>query len=109
MVTVADIQRAVCEQFGVRMIEMSSHRRARCVARPRQVAMYLARELTQLSLPAIGQRFGNRDHTTVLHACRIVPEVVRRDTELAAAVAELERRLASSPEYDPNQLKLPIV
>lgn len=108
MVTVADIKRAVCEQFGVRMIEMSSHRRARCVARPRQVAMYLARELTPLSLPAIGQKFGNRDHTTVLHACRVIPEVVRHDIELAAVVAGLERQL-TSPQDDPNQLKLPIV
>src|SRR6185437_16380712 len=64
---IAEIQYAVAERFGVPMMEMVSDRRARRVARPRQVAMYLSRELTPMSLPGIGKHFGGRDHTTIMH------------------------------------------
>jgi chromosomal replication initiator protein len=99
---VTEIQHAVCEASGVRMIEMSSHRRARSVARPRQVAMYLARELTPLSLPQIGRRF-DRDHTTVLHACRTIAALVAADSRFAEHIDAMRRRLV-----DPNQLPLPL-
>jgi chromosomal replication initiator protein len=85
---VAEIQSAVCRYFNIGVIEMASHRRARAVSRPRQVAMYLCRELTPLSLPAIGRRF-DRDHTTVMHACNIVVARMRDDQEFAAAVGLL--------------------
>jgi putative salt-induced outer membrane protein YdiY len=67
-VTIEEIQRKVAEHYNIRLTDMSSARRARNVARPRQVAMYLAKQLTSRSLPEIGRRFGNRDHTTVMHA-----------------------------------------
>lgn len=70
--TISRIQRAVAEHFGIALIEMTSARRSREVARPRQIAMYLARELTACSYPEIGRRFGNRDHTTVIHAVRTI-------------------------------------
>lgn len=69
---IRDIQEVVCAQHGVRMHEMLSDRRSRYVARPRQLAMALSRELTSRSLPEIGRFFGNRDHTTVMHAIRQV-------------------------------------
>jgi len=99
--TIAEIQAAVVERFGLRMADMAADKRARRYARPRQVAMYLARTLTPLSLPAIGREFGDRDHTTVLHACRLVPFFIDDDEDLAAAVADIVSRLA-----DPNQLSL---
>ena len=71
---------------------MSSARRARAVARPRQVAMYLAKQLTSRSLPEIGRKFGNRDHTTVMHAVSRVTELMERDGTFAEDV-ELLRRL----------------
>lgn len=74
-VTIEQIQKRVAEHFNIRMSEMSSARRARAVARPRQVAMYLAKQLTSRSLPEIGRKFGNRDHTTVMHAVRKVDEL----------------------------------
>ena len=66
--TIEEIQKKVAEYFKIRLADMTSARRARQVARPRQVAMYLAKQITQRSLPEIGRRFGNRDHTTVMHA-----------------------------------------
>jgi len=99
--TVADIQAVVAEQFGVRLIEMRSARRARSVARPRQIAMYLAWDLTTLSLPQIGRQFGGRDHTTVMHAINVVTDLIGRDRDLAASIAAVEARLR-----DPEQLPL---
>ncbi|MDR7510979.1 MAG: helix-turn-helix domain-containing protein, partial [Armatimonadota bacterium] len=69
--------------------EMRAKRRTKGVAFPRQVAMYVARELTDASLPRIGEEFGGRDHTTVMHACQRVRDVLRRDTHLAASLKRL--------------------
>jgi chromosomal replication initiator protein len=79
MITVEAIQTATATHYGLALIEMRSDRRARTIARPRQVAMLLCRELTTCSLPAIGRQFGNRDHTTVMHACRVVEERAKHD------------------------------
>jgi chromosomal replication initiator protein len=87
--SIIDIQQAVCLHFRLRMSEMLSHRRELRVARPRQVAMYLAREMTPLSLPQIARRFDNRDHTTVLHACRLIPKLAADDSALAIAIADV--------------------
>ncbi len=87
--TLADIQRLACEQFGVSAEELLSSSRAARVAWPRQVAMYLARELTSESLPTIGRHFGGRDHTTVLHACRRANERIASDAASRAAVHNL--------------------
>jgi hypothetical protein len=87
------IQAAVARHFGIQLPEMWSARRSREVARPRQVAMYLARELTPMSLPCIGNRFGKRDHTTVMHAIKTVERLVATDPEFAADVAVLREEL----------------
>jgi chromosomal replication initiator protein len=92
-VTIDEIQRRVAEHFNIKLIEMTSSRRARVVARPRQVAMYLAKQLTQRSLPEIGRKFGGRDHTTVMHAVRKIEELTRSDRALAEDVDVLHRML----------------
>ena len=79
LITIENIQRIVAEYFKVRVADLLSERRSRSVARPRQIAMALAKELTSHSLPEIGDAFGGRDHTTVLHACKRIKEL--RDTE----------------------------
>ena len=94
-VTIEEIQKRVAEHFTIRLTDMSSARRARAVARPRQVAMYLAKQLTQRSLPEIGRRFGNRDHTTVMHAVSRVGELMIRDAGFAEDVELLRRMLES--------------
>ncbi len=91
-VTIEEIQKRVAEHFSIRLTDMSSARRARAVARPRQVAMYLAKQLTSRSLPEIGRKFGNRDHTTVMHAVTRVTEIMGVDAAFAEDV-ELLRRL----------------
>ena len=78
-VMIDEIQRRVAEHFNVRLAEMTSARRARAFARPRQVAMYLSKQLTSRSLPEIGRKFGGRDHTTVMHAVRRIEEL--KDTD----------------------------
>ncbi len=92
-VTIEEIQRRVAEHFSMRLTDMSSARRARAVARPRQVAMYLAKQLTQRSLPEIGRRFGNRDHTTVMHAVSRVSELMSQDAGFAEDVTLLRKML----------------
>ena len=94
-VTIEEIQKKVAEHYSIRLTDMSSARRARAVARPRQVAMYLAKQLTSRSLPEIGRKFGNRDHTTVMHAVSRVSELMERDGTFAEDV-ELLRRLLES-------------
>jgi chromosomal replication initiator protein len=94
-VTIEEIQKKVAEHYSIRLTDMSSARRARSVARPRQVAMYLAKQLTQRSLPEIGRRFGNRDHTTVMHAVSRVGELMSRDAGFAEDVELLRRMLES--------------
>jgi chromosomal replication initiator protein len=94
-VTIDEIQRRVAEHFNMKMAEMTSSRRARIVARPRQVAMYLAKQLTQRSLPEIGRKFGGRDHTTVMHAVKKIEELMVSDRALAEDVELLHRMLGS--------------
>lgn len=94
-VTIDEIQRRVAEHFNVRFAEMTSARRARAFARPRQVAMYLSKQLTSRSLPEIGRKFGGRDHTTVMHAVRRIEELKDTDPALAEDVELLRRMLQS--------------
>ncbi len=89
VVTIHSIQQVVAEFFGLRVEEMRAKRRTKGVAFPRQVAMYVAREITDASLPRIGEEFGGRDHTTVMHACQRVREALHRDAHLAASVKRL--------------------
>ncbi len=92
-VSIQEIQKRVCEHFNIRVAEMSSARRARNIARPRQVAMYLAKQLTSKSLPDIGRHFGDRDHTTVMHAVSRVTELIGTDAAFAEDVDLLRRML----------------
>ena len=94
-VTIEEIQRRVAEHWNIRLTDMSSARRARAVARPRQVAMFLAKQLTSRSLPEIGRKFGNRDHTTVMHAVQRVSELMELDAAFAEDVELLRRMLES--------------
>ena len=91
--TVDRIQRAVCDAFSISLTDMSSKRRARAVARPRQVAMYLSKKLTKRSLPDIGRRFGGRDHTTVMHAVKRITELRSEDPTFDAQVSAVEDAL----------------
>jgi chromosomal replication initiator protein len=92
-VTIEEIQKKVAAHFNIRTSDMHSARRARSVARPRQVAMYLAKQLTSRSLPEIGRKFGGRDHTTVMHAVKKVDELRERDPSFAEDVELLRRML----------------
>ncbi|MEX0693543.1 MAG: chromosomal replication initiator protein DnaA [Rhodospirillales bacterium] len=92
-VTIEEIQKQVANHFNIRISDMHSARRARSVARPRQVAMYLAKQLTARSLPEIGRKFGGRDHTTVMHAVRKVEELKTMDPGFAEDVELLRRML----------------
>ncbi|MGA9315801.1 MAG: chromosomal replication initiator protein DnaA [Solirubrobacteraceae bacterium] len=93
--SITEIKAAACEQFGISAEELVSVRRTARLAWPRQVAMYLARELTQESLPAIGREFGGRDHTTVLYACKRTSERISENPSSRTAVEELRTRLSS--------------
>jgi chromosomal replication initiator protein len=92
-VTIEEIQKRVAEHFNIRIADMHSARRARAVARPRQVAMYLAKQLTSRSLPEIGRKFGGRDHTTVMHAVRKIEELREVDSTFAEDIDLLRRML----------------
>ncbi len=94
-VSIDEIQRKVAEHFNIRVADMSSSRRSRAVARPRQVAMYLAKQLTTRSLPEIGRKFGNRDHTTVIHGVNKVTELMQSDRAFADDVELLRRALGN--------------
>ncbi len=94
-VTIEEIQKKVAEHYRIKLADMHSVRRARAVARPRQVAMYLAKQLTSRSLPEIGRKFGGRDHTTVMHAVRKVEELKSADPSFAEDVELLRRMLES--------------
>ncbi|MDT7934645.1 MAG: chromosomal replication initiator protein DnaA [Sphingomonadaceae bacterium] len=91
--TVDEIIRRTADQFGLKVSDLLSPSRARDIARPRQVAMYVAKKMTQRSLPEIGRRFGGKDHTTVLHAVRRIEELRATDRELDGSVAKLMRSL----------------
>jgi chromosomal replication initiator protein len=92
-VTIDEIIRKVADHYNLRMSDLLSARRARQVARPRQVAMYLSKTLTSKSLPEIGRRFGGRDHTTVIHAVRKIEELKKTDNQIAEDVELLRRML----------------
>jgi chromosomal replication initiator protein len=94
LVTIENIQKTVAEYYKIRIAELLSKRRSRSIARPRQVAMALAKELTNHSLPEIGDAFGGRDHTTVLHACRRVKELRETDRRIGEDYLNLLRTLA---------------
>lgn len=92
-ITVDEIQKAAADHYGMKQADLISERRTRAVARPRQAAMWLAKQLTTRSLPDIGRRFGGRDHTTVIHAVRRIDELRAADPQLARDLDVLTRKL----------------
>ena len=93
--TIDQIQKKVAEHFNIKISDMHSARRSRTVARPRQVAMFLSKNLTTRSLPEIGRKFGGRDHTTVIHAIKKIQELVKNDSSLSEDLEILTRSLQS--------------
>ncbi len=93
-VTIQNIQKTVAEYYKMRVADLHSKRRNRQITRPRQIAMALAKELTNLSLPDIGDAFGGRDHTTVLHACRKVDELIKSDSKTKEDYENLQKLLS---------------
>jgi len=94
-ISLDNIQRTAAEYYKIKLADLMSKRRSRSVARPRQVAMALAKELTNHSLPEIGDSFGGRDHTTVLHACRKIKELREADSDIREDYQNLLRLLTT--------------
>lgn len=93
VITIQDIQRVVGEQFGIKLEDFSAKKRTKSIAFPRQIAMYLSRELTDFSLPKIGEEFGGRDHTTVIHAHEKISNLIKTDPQFQKQIQELESKL----------------
>jgi chromosomal replication initiator protein len=96
VVAMEDIQEAVCAQFHIKMTELKSRRRSKTLVHPRQIAMYLCRELTDASYPEIGRHFGGKDHTTIIHACRQVAKAKEADQTLHATLETLKEQILRS-------------
>lgn len=96
MITIETIQKAVSEKFNIKMEDFASKKRTKSIAFPRQIAMYLSRELTDLSLPKIGEEFGGRDHTTVIHAYEKISDLMTRDSELRKTIEELTTQIKNN-------------
>lgn len=95
LITIENIQRIVAEYFNIKVTDLKSKSRSRSVARPRQIAMALAKELTSHSLPEIGREFGGRDHTTVIHACKTIADLCDNDSSIQEDYTNLTRKLSS--------------
>ncbi|MDH5639731.1 MAG: chromosomal replication initiator protein DnaA [Nitrospira sp.] len=96
IVAMEDIQEAVCTQFHVKLAELKSRRRSKTLVHPRQIAMYLCRELTDASYPEIGRQFGGKDHTTIIHACRQVAKAKEGDAALHTTIEALKEQILRS-------------
>lgn len=93
---IRDIQKAVAEFYGCTLIDLKSHRRTYPIVRYRQIAMAIAKQMTERSLPEIGRAFGGRDHTTVLHAVRKIDRLSASDTKLADEINQIKQRIEES-------------
>lgn len=96
VVAMDDIQEVVCAQFHVKLTELKSRRRSKTLVHPRQIAMYLCREMTDASYPEIGRQFGGKDHTTIIHACRQVAKAKETDTALQTTIDTLKEQILRS-------------
>ena len=92
-INVESIQNLVAQHFNLNIQELLSPRRSRSLARPRQIAMYLAKQYTTNSLPDIGRKFSNRDHTTVIHAVKKIDELIKKDNDIRQNISELKKKL----------------
>src|SRR5699024_9893683 len=95
-ITVKVVQKYICEKYEVTVDEMLSKKRTKSIAYPRQLAMYISRELTDLSLPKIGQEFGGRDHTTVIHAHKKITELMKTDQDVLTEINQYLEELKST-------------
>ena len=95
MVTIGNIQRVVADYYHIKLSDLLSKRRNRSITRPRQIAMALSKELTNHSLPEIGEAFGGRDHTTVIHACEKTKELMKESLEIDEDYKKLRRSLSA--------------
>jgi chromosomal replication initiator protein len=93
VITILDIQKTVGELFSIKLEDFKAKKRTKSLAFPRQIAMYLSRELTDYSLPKIGEEFGGRDHTTVIHAHEKISKLLQSDAQLQRQVKELHELL----------------
>ena len=92
-ITCETVKKAVCKKYNIKLSDMESKKRTREFSYPRQIAMYLCREFTDLSLPKIGESFGGRDHTTVLHACDKINNEMKTNQNLAEEIRELKQQI----------------
>src|SRR5699024_10921299 len=92
-VTIASIQNAVCKYYHVPINDLKGKKRVRSIVVPRQIAMYLSRELTPASLPKIGQEFGGKDHTTVIHAHEKIEQAIKKDAEMKREIEDIKKNL----------------
>ncbi|WP_062350983.1 chromosomal replication initiator protein DnaA [Bacillus kwashiorkori] len=95
VITILDIQKTVGEYYGVKLEDFKAKKRTKSIAFPRQIAMYLSRELTDFSLPKIGEEFGGRDHTTVIHAHEKISNLIQSDTQFQKELKDIESKLKS--------------
>ncbi len=95
VITIHEIQKVVSEHYGIKMEDFAAKKRTKSIAFPRQIAMYLSRELTDSSLPKIGEEFGGRDHTTVIHAHEKISKLIKSDPEFEKQIKELENKIKS--------------
>lgn len=110
MLTIKHVQKAVADYYGVRVAELCGHRRHRGIIIPRQIAMYLSRKLCDASYPWIGRCFDNKDHSTVMHACRKIGAQTQRNPQLRDVVQRIEQTLAplaSAPTAPPAPAPAP--
>jgi chromosomal replication initiator protein len=91
-----DIQEAVAARFHVKVSDMKSRRRSKTLVHPRQIAMYLCRELTDSSFPEIGRHFGGKDHTTIIHACKQITKAKDNDSALTSTLESLKNQIAKA-------------
>ena len=92
-VTVESIQKTICDYFNIRLGDLKSKRRTKNIALPRQVAMYLCRKYTAMSFPVIGDQFGGRDHSTVIHASKTIERRMKEDANMQATMEHLEKNI----------------
>ncbi len=92
-ITVENIQKTICDYFNLKIGDLKAKRRTQNIAMPRQVAMYLCRKYTETSFPAIGDKFGGRDHSTVIHASKTIERKIKEDPHMQTTIEKLERNL----------------
>ena len=99
-ITIKKIKQVTADHFGISLVELDGVRRSRHIVRPRQIAMHCAVQLTRHSLPTIAEHFGKRDHTTVMHANKVIQERMDRDDEFEEIVDHLRQSVLNPPKYE---------